>query len=520
LTACLALAGSLAPAAAAADWPVWGRDATRNMAAPDEKVVTDFDPGKTVSPDSEEIDLKTTRNVRWVAKLGSQSYGNATVAGGRVYLGTNNDAPHRQIFKDDRSLVLCFDEKSGGFLWQLTVPKLGAGKVSDWEYLGVCSSPAVVGEQVFVVTNRCEVVCLDAQGLRNGNQGMQDEGRYFAGPDAEQPAPVDPQKDADILWVFDMRELGVFPHNITSSSVLVVGDVVFATTSNGKDWTHSNTPNPAAPSLIAIDRKTGKLLGEEISQISQRILHCNWASPALATVKGPGDAQRELVLFGAGDGFLYAFDPKPVRDEKEDLDVLKEVWRVDCNPPHYRVNPASNKPMVYAKGETGPSEIIASPIFHDGLIYVCIGQDPEHGPGWGNLVCVDAATGKVVWSSQAVGRTISTPAVHEGLVYASDYAGFVYCFDAKTGQQHWKHDTQSHIWGSPLLANGQVIIGNEDGLVTVLATGREKKLIREVETGAPIYSSAIAANGVLYIGTQTHLYAIAPVEAPVPAPAP
>jgi hypothetical protein len=40
--------------------------------------------------------------------------------------------------------------------------------------------------------------------------------------------------DGDVLWRFDMREeLGVFPHNITSSSVLVQGDTVFATKKTG-----------------------------------------------------------------------------------------------------------------------------------------------------------------------------------------------------------------------------------------------------------------------------------------------
>ena len=56
---------------------------------------------------------------------------------------------------------MCFNEKSGEIEWQLVIPKLGAGKVSDWEYTGVCSSPAIEGNRVYVVTNKCEVVCLD-----------------------------------------------------------------------------------------------------------------------------------------------------------------------------------------------------------------------------------------------------------------------------------------------------------------------------------------------------------------------
>src|SRR5213075_1619396 len=143
--------------------------------------------------------------------LGSQTYGNPTVAGGRVFVGTNNDSPRDTKHQGDRGVLMCFEEASGKFLWQLVVPKLESGKHEDWEFTGLCSSPAVDGSRVYAVTNRCEIVCLDTAGLANGNQGpFMQEGQYLAGsgkPPVE-PGPL----DADILWRFDMREeLGVFP---------------------------------------------------------------------------------------------------------------------------------------------------------------------------------------------------------------------------------------------------------------------------------------------------------------------
>ena len=83
--------------------------------------------------------------MKWVAKLGSQAYGNTTVSNGKVYVGTNNESPRDERHIGDRGIVYCLDEKTGELEWQLVVPKLGAGKVSDWEYLGICSSPAVEG---------------------------------------------------------------------------------------------------------------------------------------------------------------------------------------------------------------------------------------------------------------------------------------------------------------------------------------------------------------------------------------
>ncbi|MBI4564516.1 MAG: PQQ-binding-like beta-propeller repeat protein [Planctomycetes bacterium] len=487
------------------DWPNWGRDNTRNMVSGEKGLPDSFQPGR-LKEGTEEIDLATTKNVRWVAKLGSQSYGNPTVAGGRVFLGTNNESPRDPKLKGDRAVVMCLDEKMGEFLWQLAIPKLGTGKVSDWEYLGICSSPAVEGDRVYLTTNRCEVVCLDVHGMANGNDGpFTDEAKYLA--DKGQPPHEVGPKDGDIVWRYDMREeLGIFPHNITGGSVLIVGDKIFATTSNGVDWTHTTIPNPRAPTLCVLDKKTGKYLGEEAEGISSRTLHGNWSSPSYGKV---GD--REMIIFGGGDGWCYAFDPEP-GPEKEGVRILKELWRFDCNPPHYRMK--DGKPIKYAT-RNGPSEVMATPVFYKNCVYVAIGQDPEHGEGIGHLVCIDASksgdiskTG-LIWAYDKIKRSMSTVSIADGLIFVGDYSGYVHCLDAETGKEHWVYDAQSHIWGSTLAADGKVYFGNEDGDVIVLAADKKLKEIGRANMRAPVYSSPVVANGTLYIATQTHLYAIA-----------
>src|SRR5262249_30301105 len=161
----------------------------------------------------------------------------------------------------------------------------------------------VVGDRVYIVTNRGEAMCLDVNGMANGNDGpFKDEGPYLAGP-GNPPLTPGPQ-DADIIWRFDMREeLGVFPHNMTVCGPLVFGDRVVVTTSNGVDWTHTNIPNPKAPCLVMLDRNTGKLLGEEASGVAARTLHSNWSSAAYGKT-----GNQELIIFGGGDGMCYGFD--------------------------------------------------------------------------------------------------------------------------------------------------------------------------------------------------------------------
>jgi len=490
------------------DWGMWGGNASRNMVSPEKGIVKKFVAGK-IHRKTEIVDMATTKNVKWVCKLGSESYGNPVIANGRVYVGTNNASPRDVRNVGDRGIVLCLDETSGKMIWQLAVPKLGAQKESDWEDLGICSSPTIDGDFVYLVTNRCEVVCLDVNGLKNGNQGYQDELKYMKSKDNKISELI--ATDADIIWRFDMiDELGVFPHNITSSSVLVVGDKLFVTTSNGMDKTHNNIPAPNAPCLVSLNKKTGALMGEEFSQISERLMHCNWSSPAYGTVN-----KQDTVIFGGGDGWCYGFDPVAVENKEEDFFVLPELWRFDCNPPSYRKD-KEGKDIEYATFK-GPSEIISTPVFHKNRVYVSIGQDPEHENGLGNLVCIDASKrGDVtltaeIWSSKLLQRSLSTVAIYNNLVFAADYAGYLHCLDADTGKRYWRFDTGAHIWSSPLVADGHVYLGNEDGLFFVLKAegGTEAQQVAEIDMDAPIYSTAVVANGVLYIATQSHLYALA-----------
>jgi outer membrane protein assembly factor BamB len=503
LSSSLALAFGLA-STHANDWPEWGGRPMRNMYSEEKGLPDRFDPGKTsVEGD---VDLKTTKNVKWVAKLGSQSYGNVTVSGGKVFVGTNNDSPRDSKYQGDRSILMVFDEKTGEFLWQLVIPKLAAGKVNDWENLGLLSSPTVDGDRVYFVSSRCEVVCADVNGLANGNDGpFMEEAQYIAGPG--KPKVTLGPKDGDIIWRYDMiDELGVYPHNASNCSVLVVDGVVYSCTSNGVDWTHSNIPAPMAPSFIALDQKTGQFLGEDDSHISQRIFHGQWSSPSLAVVNG-----KKLIIFGGGDGFCYAFDPKPVK--QGDDAVLRTVWKCDCNPPEYKFK--DGKPIKYPAAD-GPSEINATPVFYKNRVYIAIGQDPEHGEGVGRLLCIDATKSGdvtksgVLWDYRGIHRSMSTVSIdpESGLLFVGDFSGFIHCLDAETGKLYWTHDLKSHMWGSTMVADGKVYAGDEDGDLVVLAASKEKKVLSEANLGSPVYSTPVVANGTVYVASTTQLFAV------------
>ena len=193
------------------DWPMLGGAMQRNMAS----AMKDL---------PESWDVKSGKNIKWKAEIGSTSYGNPVVADGKIFLGTNNGNPRNPGIQGDRGVLMCFRESDGKFLWQAVTDKLASGAQNDFPEQGVCSSPAVDGKRLYYVSNRGELVCLDTEGFLDGKNDGPFQGEVHKGP-----------SDADIIWKLDMmKELGVYQRNLANSSPVIWEDLVFLETSNGR----------------------------------------------------------------------------------------------------------------------------------------------------------------------------------------------------------------------------------------------------------------------------------------------
>ena len=452
------------------DWPMWGGNPSRNMVNTVEKGLPHtWDP-------------QTGKNIKWVAELGSQSYGNPVIAGGRIFVGTNNRKERNPKIQGDKGVVMCFRESDGKFLWQAVHDKLESGRVNDWPEQGICSAPVVEDGRLYYISNRAEVVCADTEGfLDDENDGPFKDEKYSS--------PI----DGDFIWVFDMmEELGVFPHNLATSSPMIVKDVVYVVTSNGVEKDHITIPSPRSPSFLALDKRTGKIVWDHIRP-GKNILHGQWSSPCYVVAGG-----KPQIVFPGGDGWLWSLDPLQG----------KVLWRFDCNP----------KDSVWELGGRGTrNNLIATPVAANGKIFIGVGQDPEHGESIGHLYAVDASKEGDVTDSAKIwhvgntefNRTMSSVAVKDGLVYAADLSGFLYCLDEKTGKKYWTYDTFAAIWGSPTWIDGKIYLGDEDGDVVVLKAGKKLEKLAEINMEYPVYSTPVAANGVLYVSNRRTLFAIA-----------
>jgi outer membrane protein assembly factor BamB len=441
----------------------------------------------------------------WTVRLGTHQYTIPLVDDGQLFVGINDMRLQHPTFKPSGGGILMrLDPATGKTVWRMIIPRYKEGNIRPSHYnlwkCGVCSRPAVEGKRLYIVGPRGDVLCLDRNGQTDGNDGpFMKEAAYMEAPDYALQ-----KTDGDILWEFNLvREAGVVPHDVCGSSPLLLGDHLYVCTSNGQDTRHKYIVKPEAPALIALDKETGRLAAVEAEGISKRTFHGNWSSPVAATANG-----KPIVVFGGGDGILYAF--KPVSRADGPPRRLEKLWQVDCNPGEYRI--VDGKPKRYSahndRTPDGPSEIISVPAVAEGRIYAAIGQSPIHGRGQGMLTCVDAATGRKIWASKRVDRTTAEPTVHDGLVYISDYSGRLHCFDAATGEHCWQHDLGGGVWfASPVVIGGKVYLPTEKRALWILEAGREKKVLSRSMFRTPAIT-LMAHDGVLYLPTQARLFAV------------
>lgn len=462
---------------------------------------------ETNLPDA--FDPKTGMNVKWSVHIGTQTYSTPIIAGGRVYIGTNNEDPRDPNHTNDCGVLMCFEEKTGRFLWQLAVPKREEDIYHDWPKTGMPSPVTVEGDRVYTVSNRGEVMCLDANGMANGNDGpFLDEAAHMMprstnGAPSPTPPPVGPT-DADIIWLFDLTKgAGIWSHDGAHSSILIHGDYLYLNSGTGVDRTHKVIRTPDAPSLVVLDKKTGRLVARDQEHIAPNIFHSTWCSPSIGEVNG-----RPLLFFGAGNGFIYAFDLIEPSNENS-VRALHKAWELDFDP----AAPKENIHSYLSNRRESPSDCYGMPVFDHNRLYVAAGGDLWWGKTEAWLKCIDPngsgnITSNVIWSYPLERHVLGTPAIYDGLVFIADCGRKMHCVDAATGRACWTQDVQGEVWASPLVADGKVYLGTRSGQFWVFAASREKKVLSTFEFGTPISGTATAANGVLYVATMNRLYAL------------
>ena len=347
---------------------------------------------------------------------------------------------------------MAFRESDGQFMWQAVHDKLPPAAPTTGRTRASARRRWSRTAIVYYVSNRGELMAVDIDGFRDGtNDGLVKDEKATH------------ETDVDVIWRFDMmEELGV---HAAQHGQLVAGHL---RRSDLRQHLQRPGREPRQHPVAArrrrssrSNKKTGKLAWEDNS-VGEKILHGQWSSPAVGKI---GDVVQ--VVIGQGDGWVRGYEAL----------TGKKLWEFDLNP----------KDSVWPKTR---NEVISTPVIYENVVYIANGQDPEHGEGVGHLYAIDADQARRHHRDRAGSGTTTRSAARSRP--ASIYNGHPVLLglqrlparlDVKTGKPYWTHDMFAAIWGSPMVIDGKVYLGDEDGDVAVLAADKDDEADRREQHG-------------------------------------
>jgi outer membrane protein assembly factor BamB len=445
---------------AAADWPMLGRDHTRNPVSSETNPPIDWD-------------VQAGRNIKWKAPLGFYTFGDPVVSDGLVWVGSGS-----RDHGSPAAVLYCFRERDGELLFQHRTANT-PGRIRTTAHVGVSCSPLVENDRLWFTTILGEVICLDIAPLLQGRGD-----------------PVE-------LWKVDLlEEYGVFPGiaymgDAKSASVASFGNRIYVMTGNGADHSRVNVPSPFSPGLLCLNKETGELIWEDDPPPGAGLIF-DWGSPLILEI----DGQVQAVA-PQGDGWIRSFDAL----------TGELLWKFDINPKasnqpnHFLNSPVFHGDRIFIAGgremEHGgnPGRLVCINPARRGDISLELNDGKGRGTPNPNA--------GADWHYDEMDGSRSNVAIDAGLLIAADFRGVVHCLDVQTGEVLWKHDTGERIFGSPLIVDGKVYVTTGwQGQVFIFELAREKRLLARHAMGGYIHSSPVFANGTLYVAAGETLYAI------------
>lgn len=434
---------AILPASALADWPAW-RGPNGNGIG---------------SAENLPVEWTVDSNVSWKVKLPAWSGASPIVVGDKVFVVSpskqdapppaepapagrgRRPAPPPGMGPGGQEIVLfCLSKKDGSIQWK---SKLDEGNKIEFKQNMSSPSPVSDGETIWVVTGNGIVSAVDMKGK--------------------------------LRWQYDIQEshykLGLLA-GYASSPVLYENKLIIQVLHGMR------TDDPSY--LLALDKKTGKKLW-----YVERETDAIHESPDAYTTPALSETKDGIQLVITGGDYVTGHDP----------DTGKEIWRAAG------LNP--QKARNY--------RIVPSPVAYDGMIYAPTRKKPLLALRVGGKG--DVTESHLVWKYEkpAGSPDVPTPICDGTYFYMVEDFGQITCLDAKTGEVIWGPETTGlgRVSSSPVLADGKIFITAEDSETAVVQAGPEFKLLGKSELDGSFTLSTPAVSGnQLFIRTGAFLYSI------------
>jgi outer membrane protein assembly factor BamB len=228
--------------------------------------------------------------------------------------------------------------------------------------------------------------------------------------------------------------------------------------------------------IVALETATGKEAWKTNRSGTLRDdvqLRKSYATPQVVEVGG-----RPQLISPAAD-WLYAYDPE----------TGKEFWKLNYGVLGFSIAPR--------------------PLFGHGMIYTCTSfMQPE-------LLAIryDGQDGKtkphIAWRSNKGAPSMPSPLLVGDEIYmVSDNGGVVTCLDAHTGKENWRERVGGNYSASPLFADGRIYFFSREGTATVIAPGKEYKLLASNTLEGMLMASPAVIDNALLLRSNKALYRV------------
>jgi outer membrane protein assembly factor BamB len=396
-------------------------------------------PNGTGTSDDKDIPLTfgPDKNMLWKVALPGAGNSSPIIWGKHLFLhSTSKDGKQRSL--------LCLDTADGKIRWEKSIPAASVKIRADSSLAS--STPTTDGKAVYVSFwdgKDIQIVAYDFQGA--------------------------------MLWT---KNLGTFnsQHGAGASPILHKDTLFLANDMDREDF-YSKVPNARPSTLIALDKRTGRLLWEN-ERVPERACY---SAPFL--LHKPGQKEPELIVMSTHALTAY------------NVETGAKLWE------------AKGWQEGAAKG---PLRTIASPALAGDILCLCGGGDAGRLgiglslPGPGNT---DAP--KRIWDNRKDFPYVPSPVVHGEHIYFVNDAGSAGCFHARTGKRLWfERLSDVGFHASPLLIDWKAYAANFAGDVFVFAAEPTYRLLARNELGEAIRATAAVADGRLYIRGERHLFCI------------
>lgn len=234
--------------------------------------------------------------------------------------------------------------------------------------------------------------------------------------------------------------------------------------------------------ILALDKHSGRTiwiaerpagLYETLADIGKKA----FVTPIVVNVKG-----RDLLISN-GSSVCIAYD----------LETGKEVWRV----------------------MQGEDSTISMPVEGDGMVYFYTSfVTGEDGRKYAELLAVDPngrgdiGESHIRWRMKAPILQLSTPVYVDGRLYTVDSKGEFFCLDARSGKIIWSEKLRGKFNASPLYADGHIYVCETRGKTMVYKLDPEPRRIAENKLEGEIWATPALIDGAIIMRSSKYLYRI------------